>query len=204
MARKNPEDDLTYHRAWRQAHAPALRVYKREWIRKWRVANPEKAKEKDREKRRKNPESMHKSNKRRYDANPEGMRARSRAFRLAHPEQTKAAQHTYRKAHPEKHRADEKRRRATHANAPVNDLTHAQWLEIQAAQDHRCYYCGKRCRGKLTQDHILPLSKGGSHTLHNVIGACRSCNSRKQASAPPVPVQPFLLTVAPALKKKAS
>lgn len=93
-------------------------------------------------------------------------------------------------------------RRALKLNAPSCDLTPAQWVEIQAAQDHRCWYCGKRSKGRLTQDHIIPLIKGGSHTLHNVIGACRSCNAKKGTQAPPVPVQPLLLTIAPAKKGK--
>lgn len=85
------------------------------------------------------------------------------------------------------------KRHALKMAAPRSDLTHQQWLDIQAAQEHRCAYCGKRCKGKLTQDHIQPLSKGGNHTLHNVIGACRTCNSRKGNRAILSPVQPLLL-----------
>lgn len=28
------------------------------------------------------------------------------------------------------------------------------------------------------QDHVIPVSKGGSHTVGNVVPACRSCNAR--------------------------
>lgn len=56
----------------------------------------------------------------------------------------------------------------------------------------RCQMCGCRTprhlRGRHEDrspelDHILPLSKGGSHTYDNVQCACRRCNSRKGASA---------------------
>jgi len=87
------------------------------------------------------------------------------------------------------------RREAQKRNAPLNDFTAAQWLEVQEAQEHRCYYCGKRSKGHLTQDHLTPLSQGGSHTLHNVIACCRSCNSRKGTHPPLIPVQPLLLTI---------
>jgi 5-methylcytosine-specific restriction endonuclease McrA len=59
----------------------------------------------------------------------------------------------------------------------VCDLTAAQWEGIKQAQNYRCLLCGE---GKpLTRDHIVPLSKGGSHTAANVQALCRSCNSRK-------------------------
>jgi len=100
----------------------------------------------------------------------------------------------YRQSHPEQFAQYRRTKHARKLHAPVNDLTHAQWLEIQLVQDHRCAYCGKRAKNKLTQDHITPLSKGGSHTLHNIIGACSSCNSKKRTGPPLTTVQPLLLT----------
>lgn len=134
-----------------------------------------------------------------------------RAKRAADPAKASAEARQWRQERwardPDRERRIERQayqhRHAHEMGAPVVDLTHAQWMEIQEMQKHRCYYCGKRCKGKLTQDHILPLSQGGSHTLHNVIGACQSCNARKWTKPPPIPVQPLLLTVAPAKKRKA-
>ena len=84
------------------------------------------------------------------------------------------------------------RRRARIALAPVNNLTRAEWLAIKQAFGYRCAYCGKKLQ-RLTMDHITPLSEGGSHTLHNVVPACGSCNYSKQAGPPLSPVQPLLL-----------
>jgi 5-methylcytosine-specific restriction endonuclease McrA len=124
-------------------------------------------------------------------------RERSIAYRLKNLNKIREYVASWKKANPHLVRSYSKNRRAYKANAPINDLTSAQWLEIQASQDHRCYYCGKRRKGKLTQDHIIPLSKGGSHTLSNVIATCRSCNSSKHTGPPPIPVQLNLLTIAP-------
>jgi hypothetical protein len=97
----------------------------------------------------------------------------------------------------QKHAVRQSRRRAHKRHVPINDFTAAQWKEMQAIYDHRCVYCGKRAKGHLTQDHLTPLSKGGSHTAINILPACRRCNSQKRAGAVLRPVQPLLLTIAP-------
>ena len=44
-----------------------------------------------------------------------------------------------------------------------------------------CAYCGTQhaSAGKLSRDHIVPRSRGGSDAWMNVVTACRSCNSKK-------------------------
>jgi 5-methylcytosine-specific restriction endonuclease McrA len=39
-----------------------------------------------------------------------------------------------------------------------------------------CAYCGKRAD---TIDHVIPRSRGGTHSWENCVAACRLCNSRK-------------------------
>lgn len=103
-----------------------------------------------------------------------------------------AYQVAYRKADPVRHQSTQAARRALKLGAPVCDLTRKQWDAIKAAFEQRCVYCGQQ-PGSLTQDHLIPLTRGGSHTASNVVPACRPCNSRKHDGPPPVPVQPLLL-----------
>lgn len=49
--------------------------------------------------------------------------------------------------------------------------------EVFRRDQHTCQYCGNTQR--LTIDHVIPRSKGGSHTWDNVVTACASCNSAK-------------------------
>ncbi len=42
----------------------------------------------------------------------------------------------------------------------------------------RCCYCGEP-KGKMTIDHIIPRSRGGSTTFENCVCSCRTCNTRK-------------------------
>jgi 5-methylcytosine-specific restriction endonuclease McrA len=107
----------------------------------------------------------------------------------------------WREAHPDKRAASHRKRRAAKYGATNNALTAAQWQEIQAAYQYRCVYCGKKPK-RLTMDHLTPLAHGGQHTASNVVPACLSCNCRKQARPPRVPVQPILLTMAPARTKR--
>lgn len=42
-----------------------------------------------------------------------------------------------------------------------------------------CFYCGSK--DTLTIDHIVPLSRGGRHSIGNLVSACNMCNATKNA-----------------------
>lgn len=46
--------------------------------------------------------------------------------------------------------------------------------------DHRCAYCG--ADGDLHIEHVVPISKGGPHSIGNIIPACKDCNLSKRDS----------------------
>jgi 5-methylcytosine-specific restriction endonuclease McrA len=41
---------------------------------------------------------------------------------------------------------------------------------------HRCQYCDQPAENI---DHVIPRSRGGTHSWDNVVAACRPCNARK-------------------------
>ncbi|HLV99402.1 MAG TPA: HNH endonuclease [Ktedonobacterales bacterium] len=49
--------------------------------------------------------------------------------------------------------------------------------------DYTCVYCGRR-GGTLTLDHVLPVSRGGTSELGNLVTACVTCNSAKGTKTP--------------------
>jgi len=69
----------------------------------------------------------------------------------------------------------------------INDLTLEQWESIKKSFGYRCAYCQVEFTqdNPATQDHIIPLSRGGHHTADNIVPACRSCNSKKKAKLLP-------------------
>jgi 5-methylcytosine-specific restriction endonuclease McrA len=48
---------------------------------------------------------------------------------------------------------------------------------VFARDGHRCQYCGASAENI---DHVVPRSRGGTHTWENVVAACRRCNTRKE------------------------
>lgn len=48
---------------------------------------------------------------------------------------------------------------------------------VFARDGHICQYCGAAAENI---DHVVPRSKGGTHTWDNVVAACRPCNMRKE------------------------
>lgn len=56
-----------------------------------------------------------------------------------------------------------------------------QWLRLKQMHAFLCNECGDREPNvKLTEDHIIPLSKGGSDDITNIQPLCAMCNSRKR------------------------
>jgi 5-methylcytosine-specific restriction endonuclease McrA len=54
--------------------------------------------------------------------------------------------------------------------------------EVLRRDHHTCQYCGST--HNLTLDHVVPLSRGGSHSWDNVVTACERCNQRKGNRTP--------------------
>lgn len=191
-------------------------AYMREWTAKDRLIHPEKHRARNRKWARKNSEKRRAYNATRravtkaYNAtyrkehrddlqiylqiNAPKISARTAAYKATRKEELRQQQREWRAANPEKVKAMLARRYARKKGSTETTLTAEQWAEIKEAFDHRCAYCERQFK-RLTQDHITPLSKGGLHIVSNVVPACPSCNSRKQAGPPPKPVNPLLLTI---------
>lgn len=68
-------------------------------------------------------------------------------------------------------------RHARKLNA-LGTFTIREWEEKKKEFDYCCAICGTD-EAKLTKDHIIPLTKGGSNFISNIQPLCQSCNSRK-------------------------
>ncbi len=100
---------------------------------------------------------------------------------------------------PERFRTQERRRYRRHRTSRIiaqrniqarragaeGQVTAKQWLRLLKRHRFRCFYCGVVLTLKnRTLDHKIPLSRGGTNTINNVVPACRPCNNRKLRMTP--------------------
>src|SRR5438034_7782870 len=68
-------------------------------------------------------------------------------------------------------------RLARYVRVPYQSRVALNRRAVFARDGHRCQYCGATAENI---DHVVPRSRGGTHTWDNVVAACRRCNSRKE------------------------
>jgi HNH endonuclease len=71
-------------------------------------------------------------------------------------------------------------------NSTTGSHTEREWTELVLAWGSRCFYCARPVQIKpelladeLTKDHLIPLSRGGSDDIGNIVPACFHCNRLK-------------------------
>ena len=203
IKRKNRE----WSKKYREAHPERIKEALRKWreknkdrhkqmTKKWRENNPdrflntrkeylkrtaEKIRENDRIRYKKNREKIREQRK--YCNNPK-LRERDHLYRENNPEKYKEKYRNYRKKHPEKIKDGYKLRRARkRGNGFFENIIS---LEIYERDCWICQICLKKVNKKLkwpnrlsaSLDHIIPLSKGGTHTRINVQLAHLKCNMK--------------------------
>lgn len=77
-------------------------------------------------------------------------------------------------------RVQKHKRRFRIVNNGNQSFTLNEWRDLKKKYGNSCPACGRQePEIKLTSDHIVPISKGGSNLIENIQPLCRSCNSRK-------------------------
>jgi len=109
-------------------------------------------------------------------SNKEMFEMYGKEYRETHKEIATAYAKTYQKNNKEKFNIINERRRSK-TKQLISTLTNQEWENIKAIFNNKCAYCGKE--KPLTQEHIVPVLKGGNYNKENILCACQSCNSSK-------------------------
>src|SRR3989454_1717862 len=69
------------------------------------------------------------------------------------------------------------RRRAEKRSSP-GTFTAKEWADLIVLYQGRCHYCGISS-ADLEVDHVIPLSRGGAHSIENIVPSCQPRNQHK-------------------------
>jgi 5-methylcytosine-specific restriction endonuclease McrA len=131
-------------------------------------------------------------NKRWNAAHPEAIDRNAKKWDAAHPERrleigrayfkrnkklVNARCRVWAKENPESNKVRGNKRRTAKTKAG-GSFTAAEWKALCKKYHNKCLCCGKR--RKLTADHVIPVSKGGSSNISNIQPLCGPCNSSKR------------------------
>jgi 5-methylcytosine-specific restriction endonuclease McrA len=140
----------------------------------------EKNKEKESERKKKyyqkNKEMIDARNKKYNEQNKEKRQSRAQIYYQQNKDRIKLVSNAYRFNNPELNRNASAKRRAIKES---NGIFVISKKELKALYESDCFYCGSK--GKIELDHVLPIIKGGRHSIGNLVAACQSCNRSKGA-----------------------
>lgn len=106
-------------------------------------------------------------------ANPVAQQIRNAKFRVNNKEHCLTMTREWKKENHQAVLTHNANRRARLMKAEGR-FTAAEWRDRCIEYNHCCAYCGKQ--KKLTRHHVVPLSRGGSNKIENVVPACGRCN----------------------------
>ena len=162
------------------------------YVKKWNESNPEKWKASRQKYREANSEKRKVYTKKWSEDNPEyqkkwyednwgSKKDYQKKWREDNPDKVKEYTKRWKQNNPEKRRRDRHIYR-THKKGNGGSYTTEEWEQLVCDTGNVCLSCGKSGDDiKLTIDHIIPLSKGGTSAIDNLQPLCFSCNASKGA-----------------------
>ena len=170
---ENPERGKEKSRQWREANPERKKANRKEEY----ARNSEKAKANARQWNKDNPERKRESSHKWWQSNRERAKENGSRWSRNNRDKKREMLNRWRRENPAACTAEHTRRRAKQV-AAGGKFTAAEWVALVDHYGGKCLCCG-RTDVKLTADHVIPVSKGGTSNIDNIQPLCRSCNSHK-------------------------
>lgn len=174
---------------------------RREYIKQYEKDNAEKIRKRMREYRLKNKEKLREQMKKYREANKEDYIEYQKTYKVENKEKIRAKRREYylnnknlfqemlqiyRKTEKGKmaYKNSNNKRRAKIKEGSIK----TEDLQLLIENSKTCYWCNSKLNKKekagFHLDHYVPLAKGGTHTIDNIVISCPDCNLRKNAKDP--------------------
>lgn len=148
---------------------------KRVAAKKYYAENREKVAAQGRAYRQAHSEKIAQANKVKWQKTMAHQKAKSKAYYEANKESIKARVSEWQKQNPDLVRYRYVRRRGRIKASGVYLVSNTEMTRLYSSP---CVYCG--AKGNIQADHIIPLARGGRHSIGNLAPACETCNKSKQ------------------------
>ena len=166
-----------WNRRWSIKSSEHLREYRRNYYQK----NREKIIEKSMARYRSNPSESNKKSAERARKNPIKTREKFSKYRKENRIKILANQLEWRNRNRGKWVYFSSRRRAVIRNSTVNPAGISEWMQrMRSLSFVKCYYCRRLFHAcEIHFDHVIPISRGGPHSIENLCVSCPGCNLSK-------------------------
>ena len=182
---RDKEKLKTYNKAYYKANRQKILAQKKVHHKVYYQANKKRINARNKAYRKANLEKAKICGKAWRKANPEYSKAYNKAYYQIHKEKDNNRSKIYRKANLQYFREANRKHHALKRTTEVESISEK---EVYLRDGWICQHCKKRVDKRvkfpdlmsLSLDHIVPLSKGGSHTYANVQLVHLSCNKSKK------------------------
>jgi len=184
-AARNPDKIKAKSKRDRERRKEKIHAYHREWY----LKNQELVKEKSKLYHQLNREHRIRVNRQWLENNKnkpefkEKKTLRGRAHYQKNKSRIDAKNRKWVENNPGRWRSYSQHYRALKKRASINLRAIADWMsDVRSRAEIKCYYCEQEiviAPRSLHFDHIVPLSKGGAHSVENLCVSCQKCNIEK-------------------------
>jgi len=205
---ENREDLNTKRREHRSEHRDEANKKQKEYRKKQSDEQREAKSKGEKAYREEHHDTLNEYGKKYYSDHKEELNEKGRIYREEHQDEIREWRRTYNEEHREEKATRDKEYRQTPQGRMVRRAAHHRRrarkkgsggsytaAQIQAQlkrQKYRCYYAGcghakfEKKNGKhiFHIDHIVPLSRGGTNTIDNIVLSCPTCNMHKHNKLP--------------------